>query len=76
VVVIVSDIKGTHEAELDLSSLHMGITPATNRVVEAGREHSRLTFQSDKISSWVVEPTKTAGLIMFLNQLGIKPPVQ
>jgi len=76
VVVIVSDLKGTHQEELDLTSLNMGIIPATNRSVEAGCEHSRLTIQDDKISSWVVEPNKTTGLMVFLNQLGVKPPIQ
>lgn len=76
VVAIMSDLKGTHQEELDLTILNMGIAPATNRSVEAGYEHSRLTIQGDKISSWVVEPNKKTGLMAFLNQLGVRPSIQ
>jgi len=75
VVKISSEIKGTHQEELDLTGLNMGMIPATNKSFAAGREHSKLTLHGDKISSWVVEPNKGAGLMMILSQLGVNPLV-
>jgi hypothetical protein len=74
VVKISSELKGTHKDELDLTGMNMGLIPVTNRSFAAGREHSKLTLQGDKVSSWVVEPNKGAGLTVILNQLGVKPP--
>ena len=75
IVNIFSDLKGTHQEELDLSGLNMVIVPATNRSFEAGRERSKLTLHNEKVSSWVVEPNKTAGLMVALGQLGLKPSI-
>lgn len=75
IVKISSELKGTHQEELDLTGLNMGLIPATNRSFVAGREHSKLTLHGDKIFSWAVEPGKNTGLMVILNQLGIKPVV-
>lgn len=72
IVNIISELKGTHQEELDLTGVHMGITPATNRSFTAGRERSKLTLHGDKVSSWVVEAGKTTGLMTILDQLGVK----
>ena len=76
IVKISSELKGTHQEELDLTGLNMGMIPVTNRTFTAGREHSKLTLHGEKIFSWSVEPNKTAGLMVILSQLGVKPPVQ
>jgi len=75
IVKISSEIKGTHQEELDLTGLNMGMIPVTNKSFAAGREHSKLTLHGDKIFSWVVEPNKGAGLTMILSQLGVNPLV-
>lgn len=76
IVKISAELKGTHQEELDLTGLNLGMIPATNRSFATGREHSKLTLHGDRIFSWVVEPNKDAGLPVILNQLGVKPPVQ
>ena len=74
VVKISSELKGTHKGTLDLTSLKLGMIPATNKSFAAGREHGKLLIQNDKIASWVVEPNKDTGMLVILGQLGVKPP--
>jgi len=73
VVKISSELKGTHKGELDLTSMKMGLIPATNKSFAAGREHGKLIIQNNKVVSWVVEPNKDTGMLVILNQLGVKP---
>ena len=73
VVKISSELKGTHKGVLDLTSIKMGLIPATNKSFAAGREHGRLIIQDNKVVSWVVEPNKDTGMLVILNQLGVRP---
>jgi len=73
VVKISSELKGTHKGPLDLTSLKLGMIPATNKSFAAGREHGKLLIQKDKVVSWVVEPNKGTGMLVILGQLGFKP---
>jgi len=75
IVHIISELKGTHQEELDLTGVNMGILPATNISFATGREHSKLTLHDEKVSSWAVEPNKGAGLMATLGQLGFKQTV-
>jgi hypothetical protein len=69
-----SQLQGTHSAPLDLTGVHMGVIPATNKAWTAAQEHGKATVKGDKITSWALEPTTGAGLVAILGQLGIKPP--
>jgi hypothetical protein len=69
-----SRLEGTHSAPLDLTGVHMGVIPATNKAWAAAQEHGKATVKGDKVTSWAIEPTAGAGLIAILGQLGIKPP--
>jgi hypothetical protein len=73
VVKISSELKGTHKGDLDLTSIKLGLIPATNKSFAAGREHGKLIIQNEKVVSWVVEPNKDTGMLVILNQLGVKP---
>lgn len=73
IVKISSEPRGTHQEELDLTGLNMGLVPATKRSFESGREHSKLTLHGDKVFSWAVEANKHAGLMMIMSQLGVSP---
>jgi hypothetical protein len=73
VVKISSELKGTHKGDLDLTSMKMGVIPATSRSFAAGREHGKMIIQENKVVSWVVEPNKDTGLLVILSQLGVKP---
>ena len=73
VVKISSELKGTHKGDLDLTNMNLGVIPATNKSFAAGREHGKLIIQNDKVVSWVVEPNKDTGMLVILNQLGVKP---
>ena len=72
VVKISSELKGTHKGDLDLTNIKLGVIPATNKSFAAGREHGKLIIQNDKVVSWVVEPNKDTGMLVILNQLGVK----
>ena len=73
VVKISSELKGTHKGDLDLTSLKLGLIPATHKSFAAGREHGQLLIQNDKVVTWVVEPNKDTGMLVILNQLNVKP---
>ena len=73
VVKISSELRGTHKGDLDLTGMKLGVIPATNKSFAAGREHGKLVIQDDKVVSWVVEPNKATGMLVILNQLGVKP---
>jgi hypothetical protein len=75
IINVSSELKGTHKGDLDLTSMNMGVIPATHKSFAAGREHGKLTLRGEKVSAWVMEPNKSAGLPMILNLLGVKVPV-
>jgi hypothetical protein len=70
-----SKLEGTQSAPLDLTAMHMGVIPATNKSWSAALEHGKATVnKGGKVTSWAVEPTEGAGLMAILGQLGVKPP--
>jgi len=73
-VKISAELKGTHSGVLDLTPLGLGVTPATNKSFASPQEHSEVTIKDDKVSSWVVKPTKGGGVMNALGQLGVKVP--
>lgn len=75
VVKISSELKGTHKGDLELTSMKLGVIPATHKSFAAGREHGKLIIQDNKVISWVVEPNKDTGMLVILNQLGVKPAI-
>src|SRR5512141_2313416 len=74
VVKTTSQLSGTHKAPFDLTNMHMGMIPATNKAFSAKPEKTKVTVKENKITSWAVEPTEGAGLKAILGQLGITPP--
>lgn len=75
VVRTTSQLSGTHSGSLDLTGMHMGVIPATDKTFVATREKTRITVKENKITSWVVEPTQGAGLTAILSQLDVKPAI-
>jgi hypothetical protein len=67
-------LMGAHTCQWNLRSLNMGIIPATHRAFSAERETGIVTVKGDKVTSWAQQPTKGAGVIAILRQLGIHPP--
>jgi predicted ester cyclase len=74
VVKTTSQLSGTHTGSFDLTSMQMGIIPATNKIFSATLEKTKVTVKESKITSWAVEPTEGAGLKAILGQLGINLP--
>lgn len=74
VVKISAEIKGTHSGDLDLRSVGLGVTPATNKSFATPHEHCRVTIKGGKVASWVAEPIEGGGLIGILGQLGLAVP--
>ena len=75
VVRATSQLSGTHSGSFDLTTMNMGVIPATNKNFSAKPEKTKITVKENKITSWVVEPTQGAGLKAILDQLGVKTPV-
>ena len=74
VVKISAELKGTHSGDLDLTSLNMGVIPATNKSFANPHEHGTVTVKDGKVASWATEPIEGGGLMGILSQLGVKPP--
>lgn len=68
-----TQLSGTHKGTLDLSSLNMGSTPATNKSVSVKMAKTKVTVKDDKVTLWAVEPTDGAGLAAILAQLWAAP---
>ena len=71
---ISAELQGTHKGDLDLTSMNMGVIPATNKSFEAAHEHGVATLRDGKITAWAMEHTEGAGLMAILGQLGVKIP--
>jgi hypothetical protein len=71
---ISAKLKGTNSGDIDLTGMHMGVIPATNKSFEATKEYGKVTVKGDKVSSWATTPIEGAGLMAILGQLGVKPP--
>ena len=74
VVKIGAQLKGAHSGDLDLTSMNMGVIPATNKSFANPHEHGKVTVKGDKVVSWAVEPIEGGGLMGILSQLGVKLP--
>ena len=68
-------LSGTHRGSFDLTTMDMGVMPATNKAFSVKREKTKLTVQGNQITAWVVEPTEGAGLKAILGQLAVKPTI-
>jgi predicted ester cyclase len=71
VVRTVLQLTGTHTADLDLSFMGMGITPATGRRVSNPEEKGETTVEGDKIVAMHVYSTPEASI---LAQIGVQLP--
>jgi hypothetical protein len=71
---ISAELSGTHSGTLDLTSMHMGMIPATGKSFKAAHEHGKATLRDGKIIAWAMEPSEGAGLMAILGQLGVKVP--
>ncbi len=74
VVKISAQLKGTHSGDFDMTSMNMGVIPATNKSFANPQEHGKATVKGDKIVSWDVEPIEGGGVMGILGQLGVKLP--
>ena len=75
VVKSTTQLSGTHNGSFDLTGMHMGVFPATNKAFSAHLEKTKVTVKGNKISAWAVEPNDDAGLMAILKQLDVKVPI-
>ena len=68
-------LTGTHSGSFDLTTMDMGVIPATNKNFSAKPEKAKVTVKENKITAWFVEPTQGADLKSILDQLGVKAAV-
>ena len=71
VVRATSQWSGTHRGPLDLTSMNMGVIPATNKSFVANRDKTKITVRENKIAAWVVEAAQGAGVIEILKQFDV-----
>jgi len=74
VVKSTSQLSGTHDGSFDLTGMHMGVIPATNKAFSVNLEKTKVTVKENKITLWAVEPNDGAGLAAILKQLDVKLP--
>ena len=67
-------LKGTNSGDFDLTGMHMGVIPATNKSFAVAQEYGQATVKSDRVTSWAVQSTPGGGLMAILEQLGVKLP--
>ena len=70
-----SQLSGTHSGSFDLTSMNMGVIPATNKTFSAKLEKTKVTVKDNKVTAWAVEPTDGAGLMEILKQIEVEEPV-
>jgi hypothetical protein len=72
VVSSTEQLTGTHTGNFDLRSMmDMGVIPATNKSFTTQPQKARITVEEGKITSWAVEPTRSAGVMAILQQLDV-----
>lgn len=74
IVNVSAKLQGTHRGDFDLTNMHMGVIPATNKSFAAAQEHGKVTVKGDKVTAWANTSTEGAGLNAILGQLGVKVP--
>jgi predicted ester cyclase len=74
VVKAISQLSGTHTGSFDLTNMHMGVFPATEKTFSAKHEKTKIAVKDNKITAWVVEPTEGAGVKAILDQLEVTIP--
>jgi hypothetical protein len=74
VVKVSTQMSGTHSGNLNLTSIGMGTIPATGKAFSAAHEYGRVTVRGNKVILFAQEPTRGAGIVAILGQLGITPP--
>ncbi len=74
VVHFTNQLVGTHTGDLDLSFVGMGVVPPTGRSISMARENGESHIADGYVISTHVQPTKGAGMMAILQQLGIEIP--
>ena len=74
VVTSSAQLTGTHNGDLDLSAMGMGVIPATGIAVSNPRESNEAIVEDGKVKSLHVHSSPESGLMGLLSQLGVEPP--
>jgi len=69
-----TQLSGTHSGSFDLTSMNLGMIPATNKTFSTKSEKTKVTVKDGKITLWAVEPNDGAGLMEILKQIDAKFP--
>jgi hypothetical protein len=67
-------VTATHSGDLDLTSMGMGVVPASGRSVAMPDTKGRLIFKGDKIANLDFEIVEGAGIPGILAQIGASSP--
>lgn len=69
-----NQVSGTHDGDLDLSPMGMGVIPPTGNRFSLPAEPVEITVEDDKIMLYTVQPHPDGGIMGMMTQLGIQPP--
>jgi len=69
-----AQLSGTHSGSFNLTSMNLGMIPATNKTFSTKSEKIKITVKDDKIALWAVEPNDGAGLMEILKQIDARLP--
>jgi len=71
-----AQLSGTHNGLFDLTSMDLGMIPATNKTFSTKSEKTKVTVKDGKVTLWAVEPNDGAGLMEILKQIDAKLPTR
>ncbi len=69
VVKVSSRLTGTHTVHLNLTSMMLGIIPATGKTFAMDEEEGEVTVRDGLVSGWKVRTSEGTGLLPLLAQL-------
>ena len=67
-------LTGTHNGDLDMTGMGMGVIPATGIYVETAREYNDGVVEDGLIKSIHVHDSPESGVGGMLAQIGVQPP--
>jgi predicted ester cyclase len=71
-----TQLTGTHSGDFDLTSMGMGVIPATGKSFSMVKDSAEGEVRDGKVVAYRVQPIEGAGLIAILTQLGIPVPTK
>jgi predicted ester cyclase len=73
-IMTTTQLTGTHTKDWDLTSMGIGVIPATGKTFSNPKEEGLMTIKDGKITSYFINSKEESGIPGMLKQLGVKVP--